>query len=74
MAKIKVICSIMNGDLLSMDIVESYACSCEFVNEGALHFFFVSFMYQPNNKTSEYHFLCSTLHSKNIVTMQETCM
>ena len=40
MAKLRMRCSNLNGHLQSMHIVESFACSCGFVNEDEFHFFF----------------------------------
>ena len=39
MAKLRMQCSNLNGQLQSMHIVESSACSCGFINEGEFHFF-----------------------------------
>ena len=40
MDKLRMQCSNLKGHLKSIHIVESYACSCGFVNEDEFHFFF----------------------------------
>ena len=45
MAKVRMQCSNLNGHLYTMQIIDSPACSCGFVNENEFHFLLVCPLY-----------------------------
>ena len=45
MARLRMRCSNLNGHLHALNIIESSACSCGFINEDEFHFFFVCPLY-----------------------------
>ena len=65
MAKIRMRCSNLNGNLQPMDIVESSACSCGFINENEFHFYFVCPSFNRPRITLQNVIAC--------VTLQEHC-
>ena len=67
MAKIRILCSSLKGQLYSMKLMISSACSCGFINEDEFHFFLVCPLCNRSSYTSKFYRTHSTLYPKDPV-------